>query len=98
MDFNTQENLQSINPGKVFLGMVEVSMGRLYMFGMPQKLHEMVSFIPGLGNGKYEVYGELKEVPGQGHRIVKIEIECITNEEILYYAKKESDSLLEHVY
>lgn len=55
----------------------------------------MVSFIPGLGNGSYEVYAEIKDIPGYGYRITKMEIECITEEEIRYLAKEQSDYLWE---
>ena len=81
--------------GRIYLGAVEVKLNRMFIFGSQQKLHEMVSFIPGMGNGCYEVYGEVREVPGHGFRMVKIEIECITPEEIKHYEQKYADHVME---
>lgn len=88
-------NQEEFTPGRILLGTVKVEMGRLFLFGAKQGLHEMVSFIPGLGNGAYEVYGEVKDVPGYGYRITKVEIECITNDEIRYYEREFSDCVME---
>lgn len=76
---------------RVYLGTVEVNLGKIYLFGTKERMHEMVSFIPGLGDGAYEVYGYYKDIPGYGIRIARVEIECITPEEIHYYAKQQSD-------
>lgn len=86
---------EELTPGRIYLGLVKVDMGRMFLFGAKEKLHEMVSFIPGMGNGAYEVYGEVKHVPGYGYRITKVEIECVTNEEIQYYEKQFSDRAME---
>ena len=88
-------NLAELTPGRIYLGSVKVEMGRMFLFGAKQNLHEMVSFIPGMGNGTYEVYGEIKDVPGYGFRITKVEIECVTNDEIDYYEKLHSDYVME---
>ncbi|MEX3713423.1 hypothetical protein ABFV99_13545 [Cytobacillus horneckiae] len=85
----------NINPGRVYLGLVKVEMDRIFIFGSQERLHEMVSFVPGMGNGSYEVYGEIKDVPGFGFRITKVEIEMVTNEEIKYYEKNFSDYVME---
>ncbi|EGL82059.1 hypothetical protein CathTA2_2422 [Caldalkalibacillus thermarum TA2.A1] len=39
-----------------------------------------VVFRSGLGDGKYNVYGTFKEIPGWGTRITKVEIELIDEE------------------
>ena len=82
---------------RVYLGTVRVDLGKIYLFGQKERLHEMVSFIPGLGNGVYEVYGHYKDIPGYGIRIAKVEIECITPEEIHFYAKEYSDFVMEGI-
>lgn len=76
-----------IETGKVYLGLVEVEMGKMNVFGKHQRLNEMVSFVPGFGNGNYEVYGKIEKVPDHGFKITKIEIEFISKEEIKYYQK-----------
>lgn len=87
-----------IKPGRIYLGLVKVEMNRMFIFGSKQKLHEMLSFLPGMGNGSYEVYGTIKNVPGYGYRITKVEIELVTNEEIQYYEKQFADNALEVMY
>lgn len=84
-----------VKEDRVYLGTVKVDLGKMYLFGKKERLHEMVSFIPGLGNGSYDVYGHYKDIPGYGIRIAKVEIECITPEEMHYYAKQESDFVME---
>lgn len=94
--FGIDEN--KLKDGRVYLGLVRVEMGRMFLFGEPQKLHEMVSFIPGMGNGAYEVYAEMKHIPGYGFRTTKIEIECVTDEEIRHYEKEYADQVMEVAY
>lgn len=89
------EPITELKPGRVYLGTVKVELGKMFIFGAKEGLHEMVSFIPGMGNGNYEVYGEIKDVPGCGFRMTKIEIECITDEEMMYYAAQHSDLVME---
>lgn len=94
MDIHSfNKELPILEPGKVYLGLVEVTLNRIYIFGTQQQLSHMVSFIPGMGNGAYEIYGTVKDIPGYGYRITKIEIEFVTDEEILHYAKQHSDCL-----
>lgn len=87
--------ITELKPGRIYLGTVKVEMGRMFIFGAKESLHEMLSFVPGMGNGIYEVYGEIKHVPGYGYRTVKVEIECVTPEEIKYYEKLHSDLHME---
>lgn len=84
-----------VREDKVYLGTVQVDLGKVYLFGQKERLNEMVSFIPGLGNGAYDVYGYYKNIPGYGMRIAKVEIECISPAEIQYYAKQQSDLVME---
>lgn len=98
MKTNLEINDADIAPGRIFLGVVKVELGRMFIFGSKEKLHEMVSFVPGMGNGAYEVYGEIRDVPGYGYRFTKIEIELITEDEIRYYEKKFSDHVMEVSY
>lgn len=83
--------MKTPNLTKEYLGTVEVNAGKIFMIGKSQSLREAVSFVPGLGNGNYDVYGVSKYVPGYGERIVKVEIECITEEELRYLEKEHSD-------
>ncbi len=46
----------------------------------------------------YEVYAVIKDVPGYGYRTTKVEIECISDEEIMHYEKEQSDRVMEVVY
>jgi hypothetical protein len=89
---------EDLQPGRICLGVVKVEMGRMFLFGSQERLHEMVSFIPGMGNGAYEVFATIKDVPGYGFRTTKIEIECISDDEIRYYERMHSDRVLEVVY
>ncbi|MFE4029289.1 hypothetical protein ACFX4N_24365 [Priestia sp. YIM B13551] len=84
--------------GRTYLGTVEVTMDRMFIFGTKQHLHEMVSFYPGMGNGCYEVYGEIRYVPGHGYRMVKVEVELVTQEELKHLEKENSDHVLEVVF
>lgn len=87
-----------MKPGRICLGFVKVEMDRIFLFGSKQPLSEMVSFKPGMGNGSYEVYAEIKDVPGHGFRVTKVEIECISEDEIMYLAKQQSDHVMEVSY
>ncbi|MES9681705.1 hypothetical protein ABWK22_02070 [Gottfriedia acidiceleris] len=98
MNYSFDIKEEEIQPGRICLGVVKVEMGRMFIFGSQQKLHEMVSVIPGMGNGAYEIYATIKNVPGYGFRTTKIEIECITDEEISYYERLHSDHVLEVAY
>lgn len=89
---------KEMKPGRICLGVVRVEMGRIFLFGAKQPLSEMVSFKPGMGNGTYEVYAEIKNVPGQGFLITKVEIECISEAEINHLAKEQSDHVMEVSY
>jgi hypothetical protein len=73
------------------LGTVEVECGRIFLLGGNQDLRQVVSFMPGLGNGLYDVYAHSKHVPGYGDRITKVEIEFITDEELNYLERSYSD-------
>lgn len=94
LDINEKE----IENGRIHLGTVTVEMGKIFLFGSRQRLHEMVSFIPGLGNGSYDVYGEVKPIAGHGFRITKVEIECISPEERCHLEKVHSDISREVAY
>jgi len=74
-----------------YLGTVSVDVGRIFLVGKKESLRQAVSFVPGLGNGNYDVYAESKYIPGHGDRITKIEIECISDEEIAYLEREHSD-------
>ena len=76
---------QAVHTGRVYLGAIDVEMDKIYIFGKHQQLHEMISFMPGFGDGTYEVYGEVKEIAEHGFKITKVEIECISDKEIDYY-------------
>lgn len=91
-------NVEKIKEGRICLGLLKVEMDRVFIFGKEQRLHEMISFAPGLGKGSYEVFAEVREVPGYGFRIVKVEMEFVTEEEIQHYLKKEADQVLEVAY
>lgn len=95
MNYSLDINETELKPGRIYLGLVQVEMNRIFIFGSKQKLHEMVSFLPGMGNGSYEVYGNVKYVPGHGYRITKVEIELVSDEEINHYEKELSDHVLE---
>jgi hypothetical protein len=73
-----------------YIGVVEVEAGRIFLIGGKQSLREVVSFVPGLGNGRYEVYTESKHIPGFGDRITKVEIQCISDEEIQHLERQYS--------
>ncbi|MEK1828876.1 hypothetical protein AAAC51_06945 [Priestia megaterium] len=75
-----------------------MEMNRMFIFGSQQKLHEMVSFFPGMGNGCYDVYGEINYVPGHGFRITKVEIELVSPEEMQHLEKEHADHILEVSY
>lgn len=77
-----------------YIGSVDVEAGRIFLLGGRQSLREVVSFVPGLGNGHYDVYAESKYIPGYGDRIVKVELEFITDAEINYLARKDADIYL----
>ena len=79
------------NQTRELLGTVEVDCGRIFLLGGNHSLREVVSFPPGLGNGAYDVYAHSRYIPGYGDRIVKVEIEFITNEEILLMEREYSD-------
>jgi len=81
--------------GRIYLGTVKVELGKMFIFGAEQRLAEMVSFVPGLGNGSYEVHGEIAHIPNQGYRIVKVDVEFLSPEEILLLEKEHSDHVLE---
>lgn len=98
MNYSFDIKEEDLTPGRICLGAVKVEMGRMFLFGSQERLHEMVSFIPGLGNGVYEVYAVIKDVPGYGYRTTKVEIDCISDEEIMHYEKEQSDRVLEVVY
>lgn len=77
-----------------FIGTVEVKSGRIFLIGSKSDLLDLrqaVSFVPGMGNGTYEVYAVYKHIPGHGERIVKVEVEFISDEEIQYLEKEYSD-------
>jgi hypothetical protein len=74
-----------------YLGAVDVEAGRIFLLGGRQSLREVVSFVPGLGNGRYEVFAESKHIPGFGDRITKVELEFISDEEIDFLEKQYSD-------
>ncbi|UOE58197.1 hypothetical protein [Cytobacillus oceanisediminis] len=95
MSYSLDINEKEMKPGRIYLGTVKVEMGRMFIFGQQERLHQMLSFVPGLGNGAYEVYGEIKNVPGHGFRVVKVEIEFITDDEILYLEKENADCVME---
>lgn len=73
------------------VGTVEVKAGRVFLLGRHESLMSAVSFVPGLGNGAYDVYAESKHIPGYGDRITKVEIECISEEEIRFLEREYSD-------
>lgn len=75
-----------------YLGSVDVEAGRIFLVGGKQSLREVVSFVPGLGNGRYEVYAESKYIPGFGDRIVKVEMEFISDGEIRYLEREHADT------
>jgi hypothetical protein len=74
-----------------YLGSVDVEAGKIFLVGGKQSLREVVSFVPGLGNGRYEVYAQSKYVPGFGDRIVKVEMEFISEQELRYLERQYSD-------
>ena len=74
-----------------YLGTVDVEAGKIFLVGGKQSLREVVSFVPGLGNGRYDVYAHSKTIPGFGDRITKIEIECMSDEEIMHLEKSYSE-------
>ncbi|MEC2377492.1 hypothetical protein P9X07_28075 [Bacillus thuringiensis] len=80
MDYSFDIKEEDLTPGRICLGAVKVEMGRIFLFGSQERLHAMVSFIPGLGNGVYEVYAVLKDVPGYCYRSSKVEIEFMSDE------------------
>lgn len=98
MERSFEVNHEELKPGRICLGVIKVELGRIFIFGAQQKLHEMVSFIPGMGNGAYEVFAEIKEVPGYGFRTTKIEIECVSDQEIKYYEQQQADLVMEVAY
>ncbi len=51
MNYSFDIKEEDLTPGRICLGAVKVEMGRMFLFGSQERLHEMVSFIPGLGNG-----------------------------------------------
>jgi hypothetical protein len=50
-----------------------------------------VVFSSGLGDGTYEVYAIIQDVPGWGERVTKVEIELIPDWEIEEYRKEEAE-------
>lgn len=47
-----------------------------------------VAFSSGLGDGSYEVYATIQEVPGWGERVTKVEIELIPDWELNHYREE----------
>lgn len=81
------------------LGTVDVKGGRLFLIGNRNDLLDLrqaASFVPGLGNGTYEVYGTYKHIPGYGERIVRVEVECISDEEIKFLEREYSDETVKY--
>jgi hypothetical protein len=80
-----------------YLGTIEVTLGELFLVGADPRhvpILEQVHLTPGLGNGFYEVYGDIEYVEGYGYRITRMMIEFISKEEMAYYQKKESPEIV----
>jgi hypothetical protein len=50
-----------------------------------------VAFSSGLGDGAYEVWATIQDIPGWGERVTKVEIELIPDWEIEEYRREEGE-------
>lgn len=72
----------AIKPFHRTIGYVRVYDNKMTITGGSELPEECVSFIPGMGNGNYEVSALIQHVPGVGPRITSVNIELISQEEL----------------